>query len=145
VHQLFYENTAESDYASLFFAAYDDHTRRLCYANCGHPPAFILRRDGAVERLTSTSTVMGLFEEWDCAMAERQLFPDDTLVLYTDGATEALDQAGEEYGEARLEATVRQHRELSADELVAAIARQVRQFSPLDQADDITLLVAKCL
>ena len=75
VNQLFYENTAESDYATIFFAEYDDRTRQLRYSNCGHPPAFLLWRDDTLERLEPTSTVMGLFEEWDCAIEERQLYP----------------------------------------------------------------------
>jgi phosphoserine phosphatase RsbU/P len=144
VNQLFYENTAESDYVTLFFAEYDDHTCKLSYWNCGHPPAFLLRRNDTLERLESTSTVMGLFEEWDCAMEERQLFPGDTLVLYTDGATESFNHAGEEFGEARLLEALRQHGELSSEELLAVVTDQVRQFSPHEQADDITLVVARC-
>jgi serine phosphatase RsbU (regulator of sigma subunit) len=144
VNQLFYENTVESDYATILFAEYDDHTRQLRYSNCGHPPAFLLRRDDTVERLESTSTVVGLFEQWDCAMAERQLLPGDILLLYTDGATESLNDAGEEFGEQRLLEAMRQHRELSPQEVLAAVTGQVRQFSAQEQADDITLIIAKC-
>src|SRR6516225_1664071 len=144
VNHLFYENTAESDYATIFFAEYDDQTRQLRYSNCGHPPALLLRRDDNPERLQPTSTVMGLFEEWDCTIEERQLFPGDTLVLYTDGATESFNHAGEEFGERRLLEALRQHRELSSQELLAAVTDQVRRFSPHEQADDITLIVAKC-
>jgi len=144
VHQSFYRNTAERDYATLFFAEYDDHTRQLRYSNCGHPPAFLLRRNDTLERLESTSTVMGLFEEWDCALGERQLFRGDTLVLYTDGATESFNDAGEEFGEERLAEAARQRRDLPAPELLAAVTEQIRKFSPHEQADDITLIVAKC-
>ena len=144
VNRLFYENTAESDYATIFFAEYDDRTRQLRYSNCGHPPAFLLWRDDTLERLEPTSTVMGLFEEWDCAIEERQLYPGDILVLYTDGATESLNLAGEEFGEERLLEAVRQYRELSSPELLAAVRDQLRQFSPHEQADDITFIAAKC-
>jgi serine phosphatase RsbU (regulator of sigma subunit)/catechol 2,3-dioxygenase-like lactoylglutathione lyase family enzyme len=144
VNQLFYQNTAKSDYATLFFAEYDDQTRHLRYSNCGHPPAFLLRRDQAVERLESTSTVLGLFERWDCAIEERQLDPGDTLALYTDGATESSNLRGEEFGEERLLEALKQYRELSSQELLAAVTAQVRQFGPREQADDITLIVAKC-
>ena len=144
VNQLFYENTAERDYATILFAEYDDHTRQLRYSNCGHPPAFLLRRDDTVERLESTSTVMGLFEEWDCAMGERQLLAGDTLLLYTDGATESLNDEREEFGEERLLEAMRHHRELSPRELLATVTGQVRQFSAQEQADDITLIIAKC-
>src|SRR5580765_7252407 len=101
VNNLFYENTAENAYASLFFGAYDDDARRLRYANCGHLCALLLRRDGRLERLDSTCTVMGLFKDWDCAMAECSLLAGDTLALYTDGITESFNSAGEEFGEER--------------------------------------------
>jgi serine phosphatase RsbU (regulator of sigma subunit) len=145
VNQLFYKNTAQSDYATIFFAEYDDHTRRLRYSNCGHPPALLLRHDDTLEALEPTSTVVGLFEEWDCAIEECQLFPADTLVLYTDGATESFNDAGEEFGERRLLEALRQHRELSSQDLLATVADQIQQFTPYEQADDITLIVAKCI
>jgi serine phosphatase RsbU (regulator of sigma subunit) len=97
-----------------------------------------------VERLESTSTVLGLFERWDCAIEERQLDPGDTLALYTDGATESSNLRGEEFGEERLLEALKQYRELSSQELLAAVTAQVRQFGPHEQADDITLIVAKC-
>src|SRR5215510_4727852 len=144
VNHLFYENSAQNDYATIFFAEYDDQTRQLRYSNCGHPPAFLMRSDDTLERLESTSTVMGLFERWDCAIEERQLYPGDTLVLYTDGATESSNLAGEEFGEERLLEALKQCRELSSQDLLAAVTGRVRQFSPYEQADDITLIVAKC-
>lgn len=64
VNRLLFENTAVSSYATLFFAAYDNTSCRFRYANCGHLPGLILRSDGSIEKLDSTSTVIGLFEEW---------------------------------------------------------------------------------
>jgi len=144
VNQLLYENTAEGDYATLFFGAYDDDTRKLRYSNCGHPPALLLRGDDGLERLGATSTVVGLFEKWDCTMEERELAPGDAVLLYTDGVTEALNGEGEEFGEKRLLEATRQHRELSLPELLVAVADQARRFSLHEQTDDITLIVAKC-
>src|SRR6516165_1419421 len=144
VNQLLYENTAEGDYATLFFAEYDYDTRKLCYANCGHPPALLLRSNDTLERLGSTCTVVGLFEKWDCTMEERELAPGDAILLYTDGVTEALNGEGEEFGEKRLLEATRQHRRLPLPELLVAVADQARRFSPHEQTDDITLIVAKC-
>ena len=144
VNQLLYDNTAEGDYATLFFAEYDDDTRKLRYSNCGHPPALLLRGGDGLERLGPTCTVVGLFERWHCAMEERTLAPGDAVLLYTDGVTEALNGEGEEFGEERLLQAARQHRELSPPELLAAVADQAQGFSPHEQADDITLIVAKC-
>jgi hypothetical protein len=63
VNQLLYENTAEGDYATLFFAEYDDDTRKLRYSNCGHPPALLLRGDDGLERLGATLHGGGLVRE----------------------------------------------------------------------------------
>jgi sigma-B regulation protein RsbU (phosphoserine phosphatase) len=68
----------------------------------------------------------------------------DTLLLYTDGATEARNDAGEEYGEDRLIAALRRYRERPSSALLASIADDVQQFSHNQQHDDITLVVSKC-
>ena len=144
VNQLFYQNTTDSAYATLFFADYVDRLRRLRYASCGHLSALLLRSDNTLERLDSTCTVLGLFKEWDCSIGERRLFPGDTLVLYTDGITESFNDASEEFGEQRLIEALRRHRELPSQALLASIVDEVRRFSPHEQHDDITLIVAKC-
>jgi sigma-B regulation protein RsbU (phosphoserine phosphatase) len=77
-------------------------------------------------------------------MEERQLAPGDALLLYTDGVTEARNDEGEEFGEARLLEAARQHRKLRLPDLLAAVADQARRFSPHEQSDDITLIVANC-
>jgi serine phosphatase RsbU (regulator of sigma subunit)/predicted enzyme related to lactoylglutathione lyase len=143
VNQLFYENTTDSAYATLFFAEYDDRENRLRYVNCGHLSALLLRSDDSLERLASTCTVLGLFDKWDCSMGESQLLPGDTLALYTDGVTESFNDAGEEFGEERLVEALRRRRESSSQDSLAAIVDEVRQFSPREQGDDITLIVAK--
>jgi serine phosphatase RsbU (regulator of sigma subunit)/predicted enzyme related to lactoylglutathione lyase len=144
VNRLFYENTADNAYATFFYSEFDDRSGRLRYANCGHLPGLLIRDDGAVERLESTAAVLGLFSEWDCCTAERQLFAGDLLTIYTDGITEAFNPSDEEFGEERLIEALQRHRRLSPDDLVAAVLDEVRQFSPHEQRDDITMIVARC-
>jgi len=144
VNQLFCENTPDGAFATLFFAEYDDRTRRLRYANCGHLYGLLLRGDNHVELLNATATVLGIFKNWDCEIGERQLRSGDSLVLYTDGITESFNAAGEEFGEERLIELLRQNRELSSRALMDAIIAEVRKFSPHEQRDDITLIVGKC-
>ena len=143
VNQLFCENTTDGAFATLFFAEYDDATRRLRYANCGHLAALLLRRDESLERLESTATVLGVFKKWDCTISETQISSGDVLALYTDGITESFNDAGEEFGEERLTAALCRHRSLSSADLLNAVVDEVRQFSPREQHDDITLIVAK--
>jgi serine phosphatase RsbU (regulator of sigma subunit)/predicted enzyme related to lactoylglutathione lyase len=144
VNRLFYENTVDSAYASLFFADYDDKVRRLRYANCGHLSGLLLRSDNSLEQLDSTGTLLGLFKEWDCRLRECELFSGDLLALYTDGVTEASNDAGDEFGERCLIEGLRQHRELPCRALLTAIVDEVRRFNSHEQHDDITLIIAKC-
>jgi serine phosphatase RsbU (regulator of sigma subunit) len=144
VNQLFFENTADSAYATLFFAEYDDRQQRLRYANCGHLSGLLIRSDDTLERLDTTGSVLGLFEEWDCSIGERRLRSGDLFVLYTDGVTESFNEAGEEYGEHRLIEALRRRRQLPSREVLASIVDDVRTFSPREQHDDITLIVARC-
>ena len=144
-NRLFYENTAESSYASLFFAEYCDDSRHLRYANCGHLSGLLLHPDNSCQHLSSTGTLLGLFQDWDCSMAECQLASGDLLALYTDGITEANDEEGKEFGEELLIDKLRLHRDRPCPELITALTDDVRQFSPHEQADDITLIVAKCI
>jgi serine phosphatase RsbU (regulator of sigma subunit)/catechol 2,3-dioxygenase-like lactoylglutathione lyase family enzyme len=143
VNSVFYDNTSDNAFASLLFAEYDDTTRRMRYANCGHLSGLLLRRDRKLERLESTSTLLGLFKEWNCSLREQELRPGDVLALYTDGITEACNEQGEEFGEWCLVESLRRHRELSCQALLTAIVDAVRQFSPQEQQDDITAIVAK--
>ena len=145
VNRLFYENTVDSAYASLFFAEYDDDSRRLSYANCGHLAGLIVHPDNTCDRLESTGTLLGLFEPWEFSMADCDLAKGDLLALYTDGVTEASNEAGGEFGEELLIENLRKRRELACDDLVKELVAEVRTFSPHEQADDITMIVAKCI
>ena len=144
VNRLFHENTADNAFATLFYSEFNGSTRRLRYANCGHLPGLLLRSGGGVERLDSTAPFLGVFPEWHCPTAERQLFPGDLLAIYTDGITEAFNSRDEEFGEERLVSALQTGRNLSPTDLVAAIFDEVRRFSPHEQRDDFTLIVARC-
>jgi serine phosphatase RsbU (regulator of sigma subunit)/predicted enzyme related to lactoylglutathione lyase len=143
VNRLFYQNTTDSAYATVFFADYDDNNRRLRYTNCGHLSAILLRRKGHVERLHSTATVLGLFEDWHSPTVECQLSPGDILALYTDGVTEAFNEHEEEFGEDRLIAALQQNSTLPPAEILSTTINEIQRFSPHEQHDDITLIVAK--
>ncbi|MGA2420443.1 MAG: SpoIIE family protein phosphatase [Candidatus Acidiferrum sp.] len=144
VNRLFCDNTADSAFATLFFGEYDDVLRRLRYVNCGHLPALILHPDDTLEHLHATATVLGMFKTWDCEIGEMQLCPGDALALYTDGITESFNDADEQFGEERLAAALCRHRALSPQSMLTAVVGEVRQFSLLEQHDDITLIIAKC-
>ena len=145
VNALFHKNTETNNYATMFFSLYNDANRCLRYINCGHNPPVLLRASGVVERLEATATVLGLFEHWECSVAERLLFPGDVLLIYTDGISEAAPtQDAEEFGDDRLIATLQSLRGKCACEMLDGIIAEVQRFSQSEQADDMTLIVARC-
>ncbi len=145
VNRHFYKHTAKDRYATLFFGRYSDATRTLHYVNCGHNPPVLLRRGGAVERLDATATVLGLFLEWDCSVAEIRLEAGDILCLYTDGITETTGYNREEFGEARLVDSLRKNADLEASHILRNLQTAAEQFRLGEPEDDLTLLIARVL
>lgn len=145
VNRVLYDNTGDGSYATLFFAEYKRDCNCLHYMNCGHYPGLLLHPDGLLERLEPTNTVVGLFEKWDHRSAEIAFGPGDTLVLYTDGVTEAMSDDGSEFGEERLIELLRAHAHLPVPELLQQILKGVDDFSGDEQHDDITVVIARCV
>lgn len=145
VNEQLRKSSAEGYFATLFFADYDDVTRQLVFSNCGHNPPILLRADGAVERLTSTATVLGLFEQWQCSTQETTLHPGDLLAIFSDGVTEAMNDADSEFGEARFIATLREFRSFAPALLLTTVVSTVQGFTGGFQSDDLTLVIARAL
>jgi phosphoserine phosphatase RsbU/P len=143
VNRVFYPSAAPNRFATVFFAEYEDATRRLRYVNCGHNAPAVLRADARVDRLPATATVLGLFAELECTVAETVLGPGDVLLVFSDGASEAFSDSGEEYGEDRLIQVARGLNGEPVQAMVDAVAREVQAFSGREQEDDLTLLIAR--
>ncbi|MEP6960895.1 MAG: SpoIIE family protein phosphatase [Acidobacteriota bacterium] len=141
VNQHFFASTTADRFATLFFGIYDDATRRLRYVNCGHCPPMLARGDGTVESLQPTATMLGAFEDWPCEESEIEILPGDTLLLYSDGVTEAVSPDGEEFGEERLAAFLHQQR--SATALIEEIVAAVSGFSHGARTDDVTVVAIR--
>jgi sigma-B regulation protein RsbU (phosphoserine phosphatase) len=141
VNKLFYESTPPETFATLFFAHYDDRERRLRYANCGHPPPILVRADGAVERLSATATVLGVFSTWISEEKIVHLKPGDTLVIFSDGVTEAGIESGAEFGEDGLLALMRANADTPAETLVNQIVDAVTG----EKHDDVTVVAVRVI
>ncbi len=139
----FCKHTSTDRYATLFLGTYRDDRRTLHYVNCGHNPPILLRKAGAVERLNPTATVLGLFWDWECSVAEIQLESGDVLCLYTDGITETTGPGEEEFGERRLVEALRNNRDLEAAGILRNLENAVEQFRSGEQEDDVTLVIAR--
>lgn len=127
-------------FITFFYAVLDSAGHRLTYTNAGHNPPLLVRRDGACLRLESGGAVLGVFAGGSYESATVDLRSGDRLLMFTDGITEAADSNGEELGEERLIALLRENPEAAAAELRDTIMQRVTQFCSEDFADDATLL-----
>jgi sigma-B regulation protein RsbU (phosphoserine phosphatase) len=143
INRLFYDSTSPENFATLFFGDYDASTHRMRYVNCGHLPPMLIRAGGAVERLEPTATVLGAFQKWGCEDGDVELSSSDTLLLFTDGVTEAESTNGDDFGDARLEAVVKSARGEHPDVIIDKVIGAVQSFSTGHQADDITVVAVQ--
>jgi catechol 2,3-dioxygenase-like lactoylglutathione lyase family enzyme len=120
-----------------------DNTPETNYATLIHLPGLLLHRDGTVDRLESTATVLGLFCSWTCGVGEIDVAPGDILALYSDGVTEAVSDDGLEFGEEGLLEALRAEQSAPVGDLVERTIERVRLFSGSEQEDDVTLVVAR--
>ncbi len=141
VNQVMCGNTAGHKFITFFYGLLDAQRKKLTYANAGHNPPMLARRDGACLRLTEGGAVLGIFAEWKYEQGEIELRSGDRLLLYTDGVTEARNSDGEEFGEERLLEVLAAHRRLSATRLQERIMAAVTEFSGGHFHDDATLMV----
>ena len=126
-------------FATLFYGVLDLDRDRLDYVVCGHSPPLHISAAGACAELTGSGPPLGFFPERVWRAHALQLAPGDGLFLFTDGVTECLDPANEEYGDERLKALLRHAERSSAEALVQAVIADVDAFADsAEQTDDIT-------
>jgi len=141
-NRFFRQSAEEGKFVTLFYGVLDVPMRRLIYVNAGHLPPILLHRDQRVELLEEGGIPLGLFDEPRYFEGFARLEPGDVLTLYTDGITEASNDADEPYGVERLTAALLTHRHEPAATACAAIVDDVRRFGGAP-ADDQTLVILK--
>jgi phosphoserine phosphatase RsbU/P len=139
-----FRRTPPERFATALLVIVEPATGRLRYANAGHNPALLLRADGTVEYLEGTGAPLGLLPLAEYRGVEMELGRGDTLVLYTDGYTEAVDPADDEFGLERLEALCRTDSHLPLGELATALNAALDSFvDGVPFADDRTLVMLR--
>jgi sigma-B regulation protein RsbU (phosphoserine phosphatase) len=147
INALMYEASDSDRYATLFYAEYDPGRRCLSYVNAGHnAPMLCRKREGnwEVQRLEIGGTVVGLLPDISFQQATLGLKAGDMLVAFTDGISEAMNAAGEEFGEQRLMKEIEGCDGLTAAEVAKRLLGAVDTFvASAPQHDDMTLVVMK--
>lgn len=137
-------DTQSDLFVTVFFAVLDPQTGVLTYVNAGHNPPFLFRRQRGrrTRALRRTGPALGVIEDARWTRRSAKIEAGETLVLYTDGLTEAMNDRGDLFGDAALQRTIRSCLQLPAEGMCGEILRTVAAFeSGAPRADDITLLI----
>lgn len=139
-------STDTRNYITFFYAVYDDHRRRLTYSNAGHLPPLVISVDGTIRRLSTGATVLGLFPRISYPQETIQLEPGETFVLFTDGVTEAMNPAEEEFGDVRLVDFMLTRKSLKPLDLQNDLLQELERFSSgHPQHDDLTVVIGRVI
>jgi sigma-B regulation protein RsbU (phosphoserine phosphatase) len=132
-------------FTTAFYGILDTGTGLIRYANAGHNPPLVLRADAGVEELPATDAMaLGVFEDVDYPVRLAQLNPGDSLLCFTDGVTEAINGAGDLFGDERLAALLAHQAHQHPMEIFAGVITDVDGYMGLaPMADDVTLLVLR--
>lgn len=146
VNRFIVESTSQDRFATCFYVEIDDVQRRFRYCNAGHNYPILMRRDGSVEYLTRGGLLLGAFADAVYEMEDSTMEPGDTMVLYTDGVTEAMDADEVEYGEKRLTADLLELKSYPAEVICSKTIKNVKRFAAgFSDKDDITLVIIKAV
>lgn len=146
VNYLLWESIERNQFVTAFYGVLDASNKTLAYTNAGHNPPLLMDADGTARFIERGGLPLGMFRDTRYYEYYQAIEPGQILVLYTDGATEALGANGEEYGRQRLEAAVRASRHLSARELITAIQQDVLAWTDgRGASDDMTFFIVKAL
>jgi serine phosphatase RsbU (regulator of sigma subunit) len=137
-------DTLSDQFVTVFYGIVSAQDGTLVYANAGHNPALLFRRNGDdVVLLKNTGIPLGMFEGMNWEDRRVELAPGDALVMYSDGVTEAQNETGEEFGERRLIESVASLVDQPATSIQAGLLQATETFvADSPQFDDITVLVA---
>ncbi|HEY8561003.1 MAG TPA: SpoIIE family protein phosphatase [Pyrinomonadaceae bacterium] len=148
VNTLVYDASTSNRYATFFYAQLDTRTRKLTYVNAGHNPPFVLRKNGDVLRLEEGGAVVGMLPSMfvNYTQGDIELEAGDVLVGFTDGISEAMNPAEEEWGEDAMLEELKNVYELPAEEILNHIVVCADRFANgAKQHDDMTMIIIKII
>ncbi len=143
-NKLLYEITSPEKFVTLFYAILDLENHLLSFSNGGHNTPFIFFDHQEPRRLQTGGVALGVMEEFSFEEETVPLQPGNVLVVYSDGITEAMNADGDQFGEERLVALVKEHQRESAENLIERIITGAKSYeAETPQTDDMTMIVVK--
>jgi len=140
-NHLLFASTSPEKFATLFYAILDMKNHRLCYTNAGHDRPFLLSSTPEARRLQTGGIPLGMMDTATFEEESLNLSAGDTVIMYSDGVSEAMNADEDMFGEQRIAEVISSHRNASPSELIDHIVAAVKGFvSNHPQTDDITVV-----
>jgi serine phosphatase RsbU (regulator of sigma subunit) len=144
VNDLLIPDTSQGMFVTAAYARLDLESGELTYANAGHNAPLWIRRNGQIERLTRTGIALGIIESERITERSIRLGAGDSILMYTDGITEAFSPSGDMFGESRLIEVILSDTGRDASPMLNSVLSEVKGFmDSLPLSDDMTMLVVK--
>jgi len=144
INQLMPEFTGNSHFITMVYGVLDPKNDKVTFVSCGHPPVWLLHRDGKSDLMMTNGPALGIFSNIDYVNESKQLFPGDILIMYTDGVIEMDNPKVESFGIVRLKKVLTENWDLPAADLIQQVISYTKAFSGFQSyLDDFTLLIVK--
>ncbi len=143
-NKLLYQSTSPEKFATLFYGILDTRNQSLTFANAGHDNPFVMNRGVQKSRLKAGGIPLGMMEEFSFEHDVVAIAPGDTIVMYSDGIPEAMNEQEDFFGEEQLASLLAKHHALTTAGLMEKIIEEVKTFTgTTPQSDDMTIVVVR--
>ena len=143
-NDMLHASTDSDKFVTMFYGVFDTRTHRLEYCNAGHNPPILLAGGNGPELLETGGPVLGVLPGFPYQRGETELQPGQTLLVYSDGFSEAMNRRFEEFGDERLRASAQSHAALPPAQLLDTLLAEVSEFcGDAPQADDMTIMAVQ--
>lgn len=143
-NQIIDADSSSELFVTVFYAIWDPSTKTLTYANGGHNPPILMSKDGACRLLAGKGMALGVLPHIDVESKSIRIYPGDTILFYTDGVTEAMNEDYDEFGMERLRMTAKSAKDLDPAGIIERVTTAIGEHAGVTpQFDDITMVVMK--
>ena len=138
-----FNSTASNRFATVFYGVLNYTNNSVTYCNAGHDAPINIKGD-QINRLNEGGLLLGCFDFAEYEEATKSIDVGESIIIYSDGVTEAMNAINQEFGEEKFISIVKANQDLSAKELIDVILKEIKAHSgDIAQSDDITLLIIK--
>jgi sigma-B regulation protein RsbU (phosphoserine phosphatase) len=143
-NRLLFQSTSPEKFATAFYAILDSQKNILFSSNAGQDHPYLFSTDKKIQRLQAGGIPLGMLGDFTYEEESTPLEPGDTLVIYSDGVTEAMNKDGELFGEERLASVLADSRSDAPEAIIDRIVAAIKEYAgPTPQSDDVTIVVVK--